>query len=312
MAKVLVTGATGFIGRHLCRCLLDFGYLVRGSYRTARPSAGYDPNIEWIEVGEIGPGTCWSKALDGVSYVVHAAGMAHQIGVPDHQLKQQFESVNAEGTRRLAHEVAGAPWIKRFIFISTVKVTAEASEYSCSKKFAEQALQEELSTSATDWCILRPPMVYGTGNPGNMARLIRLIRTGLPLPLGAIRNERSFIFVGNLSSAIERCLSHPNAAGQIFAVSDGPPLSTPELIRELSRHADRPARLLFVPVPILLGMARVGDVVKMATGISCGWDSYSADRLCKSYAVDCSAIRSKLQWSPPFSMDEGLRITMQS
>jgi nucleoside-diphosphate-sugar epimerase len=312
--KVLVTGATGFIGQHLCNHLLESDYLVRGALRAPTPPHRLDPRIEWVNVGEIGPDTCWNQALDGVSFVVHLAALAHQVGVSDRILEEKFRSVNTEGTRRLAESVARKGFIRRLVFISSFAAIGSGktskipeSAYGWSKRNAETELQEELRDCLTDWCVLRPPMVYGTGNPGNMARLIRLIDTGIPLPFGAIRNERNFLYVGNLVSAIECCLMHPEASRRAFSLSDGQPVSTPELVRELALCKGFPARLIPVPVSLMRSMGKLGDIVKSITGRSLGWDTYSVERLCGSCSVDTAEILERLNWVPPFSMRDGLR-----
>ena len=320
MVKVLITGATGFIGRHLSLALLDVGYVVRGSYRKSLPSSTRDSRIEWVQMSELGPDTDWSPALDGVEYVVHLAGLAHQVGVNEEALSTDFYRVNTEGTRRLARAVAERSWVKRLVFVSSIGALPEAgfpskepdSIYGRSKKLAEDALEKELSTASTDWCVLRPCLVYGPGNPGNMARLLRLINTGLPLPFASIRNLRSFIFVGNLVSAISICLKHPGACRRAFSVSDGEPVSTPALLEELSKAACRRLWLFPLPMPVLRGVARCGDAIEHLTGVSVGWDSYSVERLCGSLVANCSDIHDRTGWIPPYSTSRGLQITISS
>lgn len=320
MTTILVTGATGFIGRHLCAGLLDAGYAVRGAYRNSLPTADPDPRIEWVQAGELGPDTDWSFALDSVSYVVHLAGLAHQAGVNEEDISADFYRVNTEGTRSLAKAVAERASVKRVVFVSSIKALPKNgcpseepdSIYGRSKKLAEGAVETELRGAASDWCVLRPCLVYGPGNPGNMARLLRLINSGLPLPFASIHNRRSFIFVGNLVSAIVSCLSHPGASRETFTVSDGEPVSTPELLEELSKSAGRRLRLFPLPMPVLKGVARCGDVIKYVTGVSVGWDSYSVERLCGSLVASCSDIQERTGWTPPFSKKQGLHITVQS
>jgi nucleoside-diphosphate-sugar epimerase len=320
MAKILITGATGFIGRHLCPALLDLGFEVRGSYRGSSPPRTHDSRIEWVCVGELGPETEWHSALDGVEYVVHSAGLAHQVGVDEEDIRTDLYRVNTEGTRRLANAVAERPRIKRLVFVSSIKAlpnTAEPSEeldsiYGRSKQLAEDALEEELLVASSDWSILRPCLVYGPGNLGNMARLLRLINTGLPLPFASIRNRRSFLFVGNLVNAILACLTHPGASRRSFAVDDGEPLSTPDLFRELSRSACRRLWLFPLPMPVLKGVAHCGDIIEHLTGKSVGWNTYSVERLCGSLVANSSEIRDRTGWTPPYSTSQGLQITFSS
>jgi nucleoside-diphosphate-sugar epimerase len=320
MATTLVTGATGFIGQHLCPTLLNEGFAVRGSYRGALPPKMHDSRIEWAYVGELGPKTSWDSALDGIEYVVHLAGLAHQLGVIDEEISTDLYRVNTEGTRSLARATARRPRVKRLVLVSSIGALTNgacssgepASIYGRSKKLAEEALAEELIVGSGDWTVLRPCLVYGPGNPGNMARLLRLINTGLPLPFASIRNRRSFVFVGNLVNAILACLKHPGASRRTFAVDDGEPLSTPDLLRELSRSARRKVWLFPLPMPVLKGVAHCGDIIERVTGKSVGWSSYSVERLCESLVADSSGIRHSTGWTPPYSTSQGLQITFSS
>jgi nucleoside-diphosphate-sugar epimerase len=322
MSTVLVTGSTGFVGRHLCHALALRGYGVRGTYRLAPSTDGYAPEMEWVQVRDIGPDTDWQEALRGMNYVVHLAGLAHRLGADDKDLKEAFNHVNARGTARLADAIRGSS-VRRLVFISSAKAMVRDalapgaanlpdSEYGRSKFAAEQAITQALADGDADFCILRPCLVYGPGNLGNMARLMRLINTGLPLPFGSIHNRKSFIYVGNLVAAIATCLTHPAASRRTFALSDGEAISTPELLYRLGRYSSRRVRLLPMPVPLMKAIAKVGDSIRRWTGISIGWDSYSVDRLCNSLTVNAQEFFDQLQWTPPYSMEEGIRITMSS
>jgi nucleoside-diphosphate-sugar epimerase len=276
--------------------------------------------IEWVKVGELGPETEWHSALDRVEYVVHLAGLAHQVGVKEGTISADLYRVNTEGTRSLAKAVAERPWIKRMVFVSSIGALSRdgssskepESIYGRSKKLAEAALAHELTGAPSDWSVLRPCLVYGPGNPGNMARLLRLIHAGLPLPFASIRNRRSFLFVGNLVNAIHACLKHPGASRRSFTVDDGEPLSTPDLLRELSRSASRRLRLFPLPMPVLRGVAHCGDIIEHLTGKSVGWNSYSVERLCGSLVANSSDIRDRTDWTPPYSTSQGLQITFSS
>ncbi len=202
--------------------------------------------------------------------------------------------------------------MKRFIFISTIKVNGEGRDtayretdvpapedaYAISKWEAEQGLQRIARETGLEVVILRPPLVYGPGVKANFLRLMRTVEKGWPLPLGAVRNRRSLLYLGNFVDAIRACVEHPAAAGQTFLLDDGEPVSTPELIRALARAMDRPARLLAVPVAALeFAGALLGKRAAVA-------------RLTGSLYVDSSAIRSRLGWTPPHTMQQGLVATV--
>lgn len=276
-----------------------------------------------MRVPDIGPATDWGEALDGVTAVAHLAGLAHQVGLTVGP--EDYERVNVAGTRGLATAARDAS-VHRFVFISSIGAVCSQSDtvvdertppepdtaYGESKLRAERAVRAALRDTGTDWVILRPPLVYGPGNPGNMARLLKLVRTGLPLPFGAIRNRRSFIYVGNLVDAILHGLDSRGAARGTFVVSDGREVSTPELIRLLGTVAGYPARLIPVPVAGLRLMGRFGDGVRALAGYSVGFDSYSVDRLVGSLKVDASAFRDATGWEPPTEMEAGLKATFQA
>ena len=184
------------------------------------------------------------------------------------------------------------------------------SEYGRSKRNAELAIQDILKETGPDWCIIRPTLVYGPGNPGNMLRLMRLTRSPVPLPFGGIRNRRSFLYVENLVDLITTALCHPAASRQVFNAADREVLSTAELVRLLARLSGRKIGLLPVPVWSLRALAKFGDAAGRVLGRSVGLDTYSVDRLVSSLEVDVSQLRSRLDWEPPFSTEEGLRRTL--
>lgn len=323
MSLVLVTGATGFIGRHLCSLLVQRGYAVKGVFRNDASRRDFPAAIEWVNLDDIGSSPNWLPILEGVDYVIHLAALAHQIGSQGQGLYDEFMRINAAGTQHLAEAVSTSRNVKRLVYVSSVGAVTSFSrtpitettpchpedDYGRSKRAAEKAIEKVLHNAGPDWCILRPPLVYGPGNPGNMARLIKLIDFGLPLPLGGIQNRRSMIFVGNLVHALEYCIWHPGASRQIFLISDGEDLSTPELIRQIARHLHKSVRLISIPSSMLVAMGRIGDFINRLTGQSLGLDSYSVQRLMGSLIIDSSTLRRATGWQPPFSLREGISQT---
>lgn len=307
--RVLVTGATGFVGSALVPRLLEHSWQVRLALRG--PAADGFNNVEAIVAGEVGPDTEWDESLNGVDTVVHLAARVHVLRERSSDPLAAFRSVNVAGTERLA-TAAARNGIRRFVYLSSVKVSGEqtfgkpfteadapapSDPYGESKREAEDALRNLAAATALEIVILRPPLVYGPGVKANFLSLMKAVDHGWPLPLGAVQNRRSFVYLGNLVSAIIACLEHPAAAGRTYLVADGPPVATPELIRRLARALDRPARLVPVPAALMRFAGRLlgrGDAV---------------DRLLGSLAVDDSLIRRELGWVPPYTMDEGLRAT---
>lgn len=311
MPLALVTGGTGFIGAALLPALHAAGWRVRATARTV-PERFTLP-VDWREVGDIGPDTAWDGLLDGVDCVVHLAARVHVLNETSKEPSAAFRRTNVTGTARLARACVEAG-VKRFVYLSSVGVhgarsfgrplsesspAAPHDDYSCSKLEAELALDEIGRGTSLEVVMLRPPLVYGPGAPGNFARLIRLVRTGVPLPLGAIDNRRSLLYLGNLVDAIALCLAHPAAANRTYLVADGEDVSTPELIRRLAALMGRHARLWPVP-PGLLELA--GKLVGKSAEVQ---------RLLGSLAVDSGAIRRELGWQPPFTLEEGLAETVR-
>jgi nucleoside-diphosphate-sugar epimerase len=318
--KVLITGASGFVGSRLAGRLLSDGWQVRGTHRRAAPPA--TPQIEWQPLSGLEDADALLKVMSGCDVVIHLAALVHQTGRAAASQQEAFERSNVAGTRLLAR-VAVQLGIRRLVFMSSVAAVcsrsktciderttpAPDSDYGRSKLQAERALQEELRGSAVDWCILRPPLVYGPGNPGNMERLMQLIARGLPLPFGAIDNRRSFIFIDNLVDAVARVMSWKSEIRSVFFVSDGSDFSTPQLIRELAVAARRSVRLWRLPVPLLELLGRVGDCVERLSGASCPIDSYSVQRVVESIAVNGDLFRSHFAWQAPVNPIQALRIT---
>ncbi len=298
--KVLVTGATGFVGRALVAGLAPGMQVLAAVRQGAGPGQ--------VAVGDIDGHTRWDAALKGCDAVVHAAARVHQMQETGMQGAQAFARVNTEGSINLARQAA-AQGVKRFIFISSVKAMGEGGSfrasdachpqeaYGKSKRDAELQLQELAANSGMEVVILRLPLVYGPGVGANFLRLMQIVDRGLPLPFGLVDNRRSLIGLDNLVDLVATCLVHPAAANQIFLVSDGHDVSTPELIRHIATALRRPARLLPVPV----GLMRIGASLlgKRAP----------ADRLFGSLAVDSSPLRLELGWKAPLKLQQGLQET---
>lgn len=299
---VLVTGANGFLGRALCRHLQEKGWRVLAAVRPNRP---VPEGVEARTAPNLSPDADWRPALEGASHVVHAAARVHQMGESQEAALPLHMQANCEGTLALAGQ-AREMGVKRFLFISTIKVMGEHNAvgkpfcdqdeprpedaYALSKRAAEQRL---LALSGMDCVILRPPLIYGPGAGANMASLMRLIDKGIPLPFALVDNRRSLVGVTNLASGADLALSHPQAAGKAFIIKDLD-VSTPGLIRLLAAAMGRPARLLPFP-PGLMGVsARLlgkGDL---------------AERILGDLFCDDAAMRQSLGWTPPLQPGQEL------
>jgi UDP-glucose 4-epimerase len=303
--RILVSGASGFVGRALCGHLSTRGHVAVPAVRRESGLAGE------VAVGDMDGATVWAPALAGCDAVVHLAARVHVMNDPAHDPLALYRATNTEATLNLARQAAQAR-VKRLVFVSTVKVNGEGRDapyretdapvpedaYAISKWEAEQGLQRIAQETGLEVVILRPPLVYGPGVKANFQRLLRTVARGWPLPLGAIRNRRSLLYLGNFVDAIRVCVEHPDAAGQTFLIDDGEPVSTPELIRAVAQAMGRPARLLAVPVGVLeFAGALAGRRAAVA-------------RLTSSLWVDSSAIRSRLGWSPPYTLRQGLDATV--
>ena len=299
---VVVTGASGFIGLPLCSLLVRSGADVRAAVRRESAAlaglitdASTDGRLRQVVVGDLGTATDWSAALDGAEAIVHLAARVHvacgEAG------GGHFREINVDATLRLA-EAAVRARVRRLVFVSSAKAGNDASDpYSRSKADAERLLGEASAHPGLECVIVRPPLVYGPRVRANFLRLMRLVDSGVPLPLASVANRRSLLFVGNLADALYTCIGHPRAAGRAFAVSDGEDVSTPELVRRIARALGRPARLFPFPARLLrLAGAIAGQI-------------QSIDRLTGDLAIDSSPIRAALGWSPPFSMERGLAET---
>lgn len=316
--QVMVTGASGFVGRALVqRLATEFGYSVIGVVRSLAPGgppvgATLDAALRWIELGDLAGTGLGPDVFADVDVVIHCAARVHVMDEVDTDPLSAFRAVNVNGTLKLA-QAAALAGVKRFVFLSSVKVhgegttgarplTAEAAlcpadAYARSKLEAEKALLELAAETGLEVVIVRPPLVYGPGVKANFHSMMVWLDRGVPLPLGAIRNRRSLVALDNLVDLLFVCLEHPRAVGQAFLVSDGEDLSTTELLRRLSAALGKPARLVPVPAMLLSGAGAL--LGKRAV----------TERICGSLQVDIGKTRSLLGWSPPVSVDKALAMT---
>lgn len=312
--KVLLTGSSGFVGQALlaglaARPALDLVAVSR------RPASRLPAGVAHAQVADIAADTAWQPVLQGVQVVMHAAARVHVMNDKVSDPLAEFRKVNVDGTLNLARQAVIAG-VKRFIFISSIKVNGESTApgkpysaesqpapvdpYGISKLEAELALRALAAETGLEVVIIRPPLVYGPGVKANFRSMMHWLSKGIPLPLGTIHNRRSLVALDNLVDLITTCVEHPAAANQIFMVSDGDDLSTSQLLRRMGGALGRPARLLPIPAWLLETGARL--LGKRAL----------AQRLCGSLQVDISKTRELLNWSPPLGVDEGLRRAAES
>jgi len=306
--RVLVTGANGFIGTIICKQLVLEGYSVVAATRKSEVSL---PDCRMVVVGSVGAETDWSEALIGVSAVIHLVGVAHTSCADAVDKTNYYHSVNALGTLNLAEQCEQAG-VKNFVFMSSIKVNGEKTvgvedcmtasrspapenQYGISKYEAEKLL---ITVGGMSRVILRPPLVFGPGQKGNLDLLCRALLKRIPLPLRNIENKRSLIYVENLGGAAIASLGREGEKCEIFTIADAS-ISTTELVVNLARNLRVSAILFYIPKPLL----------KLASGFV--RRRHLADRLLDSLLVDSEDARRTLKWSPKFSFDEGLRKTSQ-
>lgn len=313
MNRILVTGVNGFVGHQLCQYLMDKEFEVYGSIRQTSRSDNLKIHKNFT-VGDINSDTDWSSALQGCQYVVHLAARVHVMKEVARDPLSDFRKINTEGTLNLARQAA-EQGVKRFIYLSSIKVNGEVTHhknsfsaddihiptdpYALSKYEAEQGLLKLAEETSMEVVIIRPPLVYGPNVKANFLTMMKWLYKRIPLPFGAIHNNRSLVALDNLIDLIFTCISHPAAANQVFLVSDGEDLSTTELLTRVAIALGKKPRLFSINQQLL-------ELVSKLFG------KYDiAQRLCSSLQVDISKTKNLLNWTPPVSVDEGLHKTAQ-
>lgn len=307
-----MTGADGFVGKALCAALVRRGNTVTAAVRSK--SLTLPSQINRICVGNIDRHTNWSDALFGVNIVFHLAARVHVMEDDAADSLAMYRRVNVEGTEQLARSAA-ASGATRLVYVSSIKVNGEETiggriyteqdipspqdPYGISKWEAEQVLQRIGSETGMEIVILRPPLVYGPGVKGNFEQLLKFVSLGMPLPFSTVRNKRDLLYLGNLVDALIVCSAYSNAVGQIYLICDGKPISTPGLLLELAEIMDVPKRLFPFPLKLL---KLVGMIIGKSSQI---------DRLLGSLQVDSGKIRNQLNWTPPFTSQQGLQATAE-
>jgi len=306
-ARILLTGATGFVGKRLAGRIDQRGLFGLDCVVRRLGSAQYGK--EFVVDG-VSAHTDFSEVLSNQQAVVHMAARAHMMVDDALDPLAEYRKVNVEGTLNFARKAAEAG-VKRFIFISSIKVNGEQTPlgqpffaddvpspedfYGISKHEAEQGLHEIAAETGMEVVIIRPPLVYGPGVKGNFASMIKLIGKSLPLPLGAVHNQRSLVALDNLVDLIVTCIDHPDAANETFLVSDGEDLSTTQLLQGVAAAMGKPSRLIPVPASLLqFGATLLGRKAV-------------AQRLLGSLQVDISHTQKCLNWTPPFTVKQGLQ-----
>ena len=314
MKNILVTGSNGFIGRHVCSLLSKEGYKVSAviMHGTKNIYTTTD-NISTMAISSIEPDTDWTNMLDGIDTILHLAARVHVLKENSFEMMKEYRKINNESTINLA-ENAAKMGVQRLIFLSTVKVYGSTSQkkpfietdptnpkdpYALSKLEAEQKLFEITNQSDLEIVVIRSPLVYGPCVKANFLRLMKYINKGFPWPFGKLSNKRSFVFVNNLADAILTCCIHNKAVNQIFLVSDGQDMSTPELFRSLSVALGKHNRMFSFNDDFIFKLFTYFDKTEQA------------NRLFGSLSVDISKICQMLDWNPPYTVEEGLKDTAE-
>ncbi|MCU7842290.1 MAG: SDR family oxidoreductase [Candidatus Thiodiazotropha sp. (ex Monitilora ramsayi)] len=309
--NILITGATGFIGQRLVQGLLKQS-THRLSALTRRRNSSLPEGVHPILINTIDGESDYAASLDGIDVVIHLAARVHKMDDTGDASYPAYKATNVDGTLRLARQAAMAG-VKRFIYLSSIKVNGEFTRpgapfkaddpphptdpYAVSKYEAERALMLLTQETALEFVIIRPPLVYGPGVKANFQKLMEIVRRGIPLPLGAIKNRRSLVSIDNLVSLIQHCIDHTAAKNQIFLVSDDQDLSTTELLRRIAASMNRSVFLIPFPTSLLQLIARLLGKEEVTK------------RLLGDLQVDVTKTKNLLEWQPVTTLEESLRDT---
>jgi len=313
MKQVFITGASGFIGKHLCQRLLDDGVSVLAGVRTAEAAAKLPLGVNPWVTGNLESLGNWRTMLKNIDTVVHLAARAHILRETDFDPLASYRKVNVEGTRNLL-DACHASSVRRLIYLSSIGTVGRGSNrpyresdpcqpedpYAQSKHEAEQLVLAANNNGGIETVILRPPLVYGPGVGANFLRIMNLARRGLPLPLGRVKSVRSMVFIDNLVDAILLSLSHPRASGEIFHVADQQPLTTAALVKKLAENFGKPISMWPIPIPLLQLAGK------------CMNKSADIDRLVRSLVVSTEKIEQTLDWVPLVTVEEGIQRTVEA
>jgi UDP-glucose 4-epimerase len=309
--RVVITGANGFIGQAVCAALVERGHTTTAIVRRPDACTALPAGAARLVIGNYADRAALREQLPPGDCLIHAAGRAHVLS--GDQQASAYREANVEGPRALA-EAAAARGYRRLVFLSSIGVNgahdlgapfteasppAPAWPYAATKLEAEQALFAIGRATGLEITVLRPPLVYGPGNRGNFPRLMRWVRSGLPIPLGRVRNARSYVFVGNLADAAANCCAHPGAANQLFLVADEHDWSTPDMVRLIAHAMGKPIILLPVPVGAL-----------RAAGLLTG-KRREVGSLTDSLRIDTTLLRSLTDWTPPYDTESGVERTVR-